>query len=168
MTGEDSAPASGLCNLMVLVYPLLRLESVKGAISLKRLRVLLADDHTAFLERVAKLLEHDYEIVELVSDGHELVASAFELKPDLVVADISMPGLNGIEAARQIRDSGCPSKVVFLTVHEDPDFVPECLEAGGLAYVVKSRLASDLIPAIRMVLANRTYVSPTVSWERFR
>jgi DNA-binding NarL/FixJ family response regulator len=134
----------------------------------KRLGVLLADDHPAFVQRVVNLLEQHYEIVGIVSDGQSLVTAALHLAPRVIVADISMPMLNGIEAVRRLRDAGSSAKVVFLTVHEDPDFVPECLEAGGLAYVVKSRLASDLIPAIRMVLTNHTYVSPTVSWERFR
>jgi DNA-binding NarL/FixJ family response regulator len=135
---------------------------------LKRLRVLLADDHIALLERVVGFLKPEYDIVASVNDGNALVEAALSLRPDLVIADISMPGLNGIEAVRQLKSAGSTATVIFLTIHEDPDFVPECFEAGGSAYVVKSRLASDLIPAIRMVLTNHTYVSPTVPWNRFR
>jgi DNA-binding NarL/FixJ family response regulator len=130
--------------------------------------VLLADDHAVLLERVAELLAKDYDVVASVDDGKALVEATLRLGPDLVIADISMPELNGIEAVRQLKRAGSAAKVIFLTIHEDPDFVPECFDAGALAYVVKSRLASDLIPAIRMVLTNHTYISPTVPWERLR
>lgn len=139
-----------------------------GETPLKKLRVLLADDHAALLERVGRLLEQDYDVVASVDNGNALVEAVLALRPDLIIADISMPGLNGIEAVRKLKDAGCTAKVVFLTIHEDADFVPECFEAGGLAYVVKSRLTCDLIPAIQMVLTGHTYVSPTVPWERPR
>ena len=133
-----------------------------GGYPLQRSRVLLADDHPAYLQRVVRLLEQDYEIAGTVGDGQALVEEATRLMPDLIVADISMPKLNGIEAVRQLKCAGCIAKVIFLTVHEDPDFVEECLHAGALAYIVKSRLASDLVPALQMVVINRKYVSPTV------
>jgi len=132
---------------------------------LARARVLLADDHKAMLERVRSLLEPEFEVVGSVNDGQALVAAAGELKPDVLVIDISMPLLNGIDAVRQIVSSGAKPKIVFLTVHEDAEMVPLCFHAGAHAFVVKSRLASDLIPAIRLAMSNHTFVSPTLPWE---
>ena len=123
------------------------------------LRVLLADDHKAFLERVEKLLDGDFEVVGEVNNGQALLTKAQELSPDVAVVDIDMPVLDGIEAVRQIRKLGSQTKVVFLTVHEDPDMMSLCFQAGGLGYVIKSRLASDLIPAIRLASTNQTFVS---------
>jgi DNA-binding NarL/FixJ family response regulator len=127
-------------------------------------RVLLADDHKAMLERVKSLLDSEFEIVGAVDNGQALVEAAKELSPDVLVVDISMPVLNGIDAVRQIRKSGGKGKVIFLTVHDDPDMVPECFDAGALGFVVKSRLASDLIPAIQLALTDHTFVSPTLPW----
>ena len=125
-------------------------------------RVLLADDHRAMLERVKGLLDPEFEVVGAVDNGQALVDAAKELSPDLLVVDISMPVLNGIDAVRQIRKSGSSARVIFLTVHADSDMVSACLDAGALGFVVKSRLASDLIPAIQVALANHTFVSPCV------
>lgn len=130
-----------------------------------RVRVLLADDHVAIQTRVREVLEPEFDVVRTVGNGQLLVDAVRELNPDVVVVDISMPVLSGIEAVRRIMKSGSSAKVVFLTVNEDPDIIPICLEAGALGFVVKSSLASDLIPAIRLALINRTYISPTVPWE---
>jgi DNA-binding NarL/FixJ family response regulator len=111
--------------------------------------------------RIAKTLSGEIEIVGSVSDGSDLIAAAARLDPDVVVLDISMPGLHGIEAARQLRRVGCRAKLVFLTAHEEHDYVCAALDAGGAAYVVKARLASDLVTAIREGLAGRRFVSPT-------
>ena len=129
------------------------------------LRVLLADDHKAMLERVKTLLDPEFEIVGAVDNGQALVDAAKELNPDVLVVDISMPVLNGIDAVRQIRKSGGKGRVIFLTVHEDPDIVPACFDAGALGFVVKSRLVSDLIPAIQLALTDHTFVSPTLPWD---
>jgi DNA-binding NarL/FixJ family response regulator len=85
------------------------------------------------------------------------------LKPDVIVTDISMPVLNGIEAANQLNEAGCTSKIIFLTVHSDPDFVRTCLATGAFGYVVKSRVATDLLPAIHEALAGRLFISPSIS-----
>jgi len=130
-----------------------------------RFRVLLADDHRAMLERVKAVLEPEFEVVGAVNNGQALVRAAEELSPDVAVVDISMPVLSGVEAVRQIMKSGSTARVIFLTVHEDPDIVPMCLDAGAHGFVVKSRLASDLIPAIQFALTNCRFVSPTVPWE---
>jgi|SRR5580700_11092387 DNA-binding NarL/FixJ family response regulator len=126
-------------------------------------RVLLADDHRPIIERVTALLESSFEIVGTVGNGADLVAEAQKLQPDLIVLDISMPGLTGIEAARQLREAGSTAKIVFLTVHERVEFVHACLAEGALGYVVKSRMAVDLIPAIREALSGHRFISPPVS-----
>jgi len=128
------------------------------------LRVLLADDHRAILERVKGLLDSGFEVVGAVDNGQALVAMARELNPDVAVVDIEMPVLDGLEAARQIKKLGGQVKVIFLTVHEDPDMISLCFQAGALGYVIKSRLASDLIPAIQLASTNHTFVSPTLPW----
>lgn len=127
--------------------------------------MLLADDHPAMLALTATALAEEYLVVGRVGDGHELLADAERLHPDVIVLDISMPRLDGIEAARQLRRSQRPARLVFLTVHEDADFARAALDAGGLGYVVKARLASDLLPAIRAALADRRFISPTISLQ---
>jgi DNA-binding NarL/FixJ family response regulator len=133
---------------------------------LDRARVLLADDHQDFLAAATRLLEPEFEVVQAVGDGQRLVDEAARLGPDVLVLDISMPVLNGIEAARQLRGAGSRAKIVFLTVHQDPDYVRAALAAGALGYVVKSRLASDLPLALREALAGRSFVSPPISREQ--
>ena len=126
-------------------------------------RVLLADDHPAVLNKVASLLESTCEIVGKVGDGKTLLEVSASLHPDILIIDISMPILSGIEAAQQLKRSGTAAKIIFLTVHEDPDFVQAALAAGGCGYVLKSRLATDLICAIRAALADLPFVSPSLS-----
>jgi DNA-binding NarL/FixJ family response regulator len=127
-----------------------------------RARVLLADDHQDFLAATAGLLEPEFDVVETVGNGQTLVEEVPRLDPDLLVVDIAMPVMNGIEAARQLRAAGSRAKIVFLTVHADEDYVRAALTAGGLGYVVKSRLASDLIVALKEALEGRSFVSPSV------
>ena len=119
-----------------------------------------------FLDQVVRVLEEDYDVVIAVKDGHAVVGECLRLKPDVAVLDISMGDVSGLDLARQLRDSGSSSKVVFLTVHEDSDFVNAAVGAGGLAYVVKSRLSKDLISAINVVLADKFFVSATLLNER--
>jgi DNA-binding NarL/FixJ family response regulator len=127
---------------------------------LDRPRVLLADDHHPMLNRVASLLQARFQIVGTVSDGGSLVREANRLNPDVIVLDIGMPILSGLEAARQLREAGSNAKLVFLTVHQNPVFVQECFALGGLGYVTKSRLMTDLISAIEEALSDRHFVSP--------
>lgn len=129
---------------------------------MNRPRVLLADDEPGFIAASARLLEPEFEVVKTVGDGQQAVEEAPGLNPDLVVLDISMPALNGIEAARQLRSAGCQAKIVFLTVHREPEYVEAGFAAGASGYVLKSRLVSDLPLALREVLACRSFVSPLI------
>ena len=107
-------------------------------------------------------------VVGSVGDGRELLAEAERLHPDVIVLDITMPRLDGIEAARQLRSWHQPARLVFLTVHEDADYARAALDAGGLGYVVKTRLASALLPAIRAALADQSFISPAVRLDEAR
>jgi DNA-binding NarL/FixJ family response regulator len=121
--------------------------------------VILADDHEATLDRIARLLEPKFEIVGTAGDGATLLNAVEKLDPDLVILDISMPIMNGIDAARQLQYTGSRAKIVFLTIHDEQDYVRACLEAGALGYVVKPRLATDLLVAVDEALAGRRFVS---------
>jgi DNA-binding NarL/FixJ family response regulator len=138
-------------------------STVPTEMDVVRARVLLADDHPDFLAATARLLEPEFDVVEAVHDGKALLDQTPRLDPDLLVIDITMPVLNGIEAARRLTASGTRAKIVFLTVHTDGDYVRAAQSAGGLGYVVKSQLASDLAPALREALAGRSFVSPSIS-----
>jgi DNA-binding NarL/FixJ family response regulator len=115
------------------------------------------------IDRVKALLEGDYEIVGSVDNGRDLVSAARRLQPDIILLDISMPGLTGIEAAHELRQNGTRARFVFLTVHERVEFVHACLAEGALGYVVKSRVASDLVTALREALSGHRFISPPVS-----
>jgi DNA-binding NarL/FixJ family response regulator len=130
---------------------------------MKGTRVLLADDHTLLLGALEKLLSEDCEVVGQVSDGRALVAAAEELKPDVIVLDISMPLLNGVEAARQIKQKLKTVKLVFLTMNEDSDLAAEAFRAGASAYLLKRSATSELPLAIREVMQGRSYVTPLVT-----
>ncbi len=132
---------------------------------MKRPRVLLADDHAIVIEGLRRVLEPGFEIVGEAADGRVLVAAAEKLRPDVIVADISMPLLNGIEAARQIRQIDRKVKIVFLTMHADVTYAAEALRAGGSAYVLKSSAGVRLVEAIREALSGRIFVSPPVDRE---
>jgi DNA-binding NarL/FixJ family response regulator len=123
------------------------------------MRILLADDHRRLLELIRGFLEPTYDVVGCVEDGESLVEAAGNLQPDVIVTDISMPKLDGIEAANRLRESGS-SKIVFLTVHAGPDFAQAALKTGALAYVSKLRINTDLLIAIREALAGHIFVSP--------
>ena len=126
-----------------------------------RPRVLLADDLDFVLNRVTSVLKSDFELVGTVKDGRSLVREAQRLRPDLIVLDIAMPILNGIQAAHEIHGAFPAIKLVFLTVHMDPEFVRACFAEGWLGYVNKSRLGTDLIPAINEALLGHSFISPS-------
>jgi DNA-binding NarL/FixJ family response regulator len=128
-----------------------------------RPQVLLADDHTLFLEAVEKLLEDDCDIVGHAADGERLLAEAVRVKPDVVVVDVGMPRLNGLDAARQLKQLAPDTRIVFLTMNEDPDIAAEAFRAGASAYVLKRSAASELLAAIRDVAGPRPYVTPLIA-----
>ena len=125
-------------------------------------RVLLADDHPAILAMATRALEGECQVVGAVVDGAALLIAAARLDPDVIVLDITMPQLDGLEAARQLCRANSRAKLVFLTVQDDGDFARAGFAAGALGYVVKPRLASDLLSAVRAVLAGRRFLYPTV------
>jgi DNA-binding NarL/FixJ family response regulator len=127
--------------------------------------VLLADDHPQFLGVVARHLEPYFDVVRAVGSGQAMLDEAARLEPDVVVLDISMPGLNGIEAARRLRATGSRAKIVFLTVHSDQDFVRAALGAGAVGYVLKSELASDLVVCLSQAEIVSPFVSSAIGWE---
>jgi DNA-binding NarL/FixJ family response regulator len=129
---------------------------------LNRARLLLADDHTLLLQGICKLLEGDFEIAGSVENGRELLDAAVALQPDVVLLDISMPVLNGIDATRQLHTLVPSSKIVVLTMHADPEYVHEAFRAGASAYVLKQSAVSELVGAIRTVLRGDTYLTPLI------
>ena len=126
-----------------------------------RARILLADDHKEIRDRAVRLLEPEFEVVGAVADGNALVRASAQLNPDVCVIDISMPYLNGIEAAIKLRESRSDARIVFLTVNEDSDFVCAALRTGALGYVVKSRMANDLCAAINGAISGHLFISPS-------
>jgi DNA-binding NarL/FixJ family response regulator len=132
---------------------------------MKKARILLADDHRMLAEALKRLLEDHFEPVGIVEDGRALLAAADELRPDVIVADISMPLLNGIEAVRQIKKTQREVKIVFLTMHPDVAYAASAFEAGASGYVLKHSAPTELITAINSVLAGRQYVTPLIAEE---
>jgi DNA-binding NarL/FixJ family response regulator len=130
---------------------------------LKRARVILADDHADFLAVVTRLLEPEFEVVKTVSNGQALVDAVDTLDPDLAVLDVCMPVLNGIEAAQRLQTAGSRTKLVMLSVHGDPDYVHAAHAVGAHGYVVKCRLASDLVVTLREALAGGPFTSPSIA-----
>ncbi len=130
---------------------------------MKKPRVLLADDHKIVLEGLRGILENEFELVGTVEDGRALVAAAQELNPDVIVADVSMPLLNGIEAAHQLKKANSQAKFIFLTMYPDASYATRALEAGASGYVLKHSAASELVQAIREALRGRVYVTPLIA-----
>ena len=128
-------------------------------------RVLLADDHKIVLEGLRSLLQSEFEIVGEVEDGRTLVAEAERLRPDLVVADISMPNLNGIDAARQIKKINERILIVFLTMHADVTYAAGAFEAGASGFVLKHSAPQELVLAMREAMKGQTYVTPMIAGD---
>ena len=127
-----------------------------------KIRVVLADDHWAVLARVRRTLAEEFEVVATAEDGNQAVAAVLALDPDVFVTDISMPLLDGLQVAKRLQAAHCRAKILFLTIHEDQDFVAAAFDAGASGYVTKSRLSADLVPAIREVLLGHSFVSQTL------
>ncbi len=126
-------------------------------------RVLLADDHRILAEGLKSMLEQEYDVVAIVEDGRAMVEQAKLLRPDVIVADISMPVLNGIDALAKLTDAKLRSKVIFLTMHSDPRYAARALQAGASGYVLKHSAKTELVTAIGEVLSGGTYVTPEVA-----
>lgn len=135
---------------------------------MNRVRVLLADDHRIVAEGLKRLLEIEFELVGVVEDGRALITAARELKPDVIVTDISMPELNGIEAFEEIKEEAPGVKVVFLTMHHSVAYARRALDAGAHGYVLKHSASEELILAVRAAAAGKTYVAPAIAGEVFQ
>lgn len=127
-----------------------------------RPRVLVADDHQSVLEKVVSLLQPHFEIVGTASNGQVLIEIAQRLQPDIVVSDILMPCLNGIEAAHHLRESGSTAKWIFLSIYERSEFVSACFAEGASGYVSKAKMSTDLVFAINEAMNGRQFVSSSV------
>jgi len=127
------------------------------------LRLLIAEDNIGIRAKVVSTLEVEYSIVGAVGDGQELLDVESTCNPDVIILDISMPTMNGIEAATRLRQRGSTAKIVFLTVHEEPDFLKAAIAVGALGYVIKSRLVNDLQMAVKEAMAGRCFISPSIN-----
>ncbi len=130
-----------------------------------RLRVFLADDHEAVRERAAILLATECDIVGTATNARETIDGVTKRNPDVLVLDITMHDMSGIEVARRLKQDGVDLPIVFLTVHEDPEFAKEALKIGALGYVIKPRMAHELMFAVKEAYAGRSFVSVSVLWE---
>ncbi len=130
---------------------------------MNRPRILIADDHKLLVEAFVSLLENDAEVVGKVLNGRALLKEAPRLKPDIIVLDISMPKLNGLEAGQQIKQMMPDVKLIFLTMHEDPDLAVEAFRLGASGYLLKSSAASELFRAVQEVSRGRAYVTPLIA-----
>jgi len=132
---------------------------------MKQTRLLIADDHTLVLEGLKRILESEFDLVGTAENGRDVLRLAQELAPDVVLLDISMPLLNGIDAARQLNKSHPRIKIIFVTMHSDSDYVAEAFRAGAWGYLLKRSAASELVTAIHEVMKGRYYVTPMVTRE---
>jgi DNA-binding NarL/FixJ family response regulator len=126
-------------------------------------RVILADDHTILVEAFRKLLEPSCDVVATVADGHALLEVAPRLKPDVIVLDIAMPLLNGLDAGRQVKEIVPGVKLIFLTMNEDPDLAVEAIRMGASGYLLKKSAASELFKAIQTALRGKSYITPQIA-----
>ena len=132
---------------------------------MKKTRVLLADDHKIVLEGLKNILDSEFDLVGAVEDGRKLVKETEKLHPDVIVVDISMPLLNGIEAVEQIKKVNEDTKVIFLTMHPEVAYATRAFEAGAAGYVLKHSAPSELVTAIKEVTQGRTYITPMIAGE---
>lgn len=127
-----------------------------------KIRVILADDHQEVIATVRRALGEEFDVVEAVDNGGLAIRAVLELDPDIFVTDISMPVLDGLQAARSIQKANSRTKIIFLTIHEDRDFLVAALAAGGSGYVIKPRLSTDLVRAIHEALRGNIFVSESM------
>ncbi len=128
--------------------------------------VLVADDHAIVKEGLVSLLrEHDYDVISAVADGHELIEAAIRLRPDVIVTDLSMPGLSGLDVLERLKAEHVTSKVVVLTMHRDGDLAARALRAGASAFLLKHSAGDELLTAIQQALEGRVYLTPALTKE---
>lgn len=132
---------------------------------MQRSRILIADDHTLIADLCKKLLEPEFEVVGTVRDGRAMVRAAMDFKPDVIVVDIAMPLLNGLDAARQVKEDLPRIKLVYLTMNTDPEVALEAFARGAAGYLLKTCAASELVTAVREVLRGKTYLSRSLKEE---
>jgi DNA-binding NarL/FixJ family response regulator len=132
---------------------------------MERARVLLADDHKIVAEGLRSLLEPEFELIDIVENGRDLIDRTKKLCPDVIVVDITMPLMNGLEAVHQLKQSDASLKVVILTMHQDVNYAMKAFEVGASAFVLKHSAPSELVTAIREAWAGRTYVTPMIADE---
>jgi DNA-binding NarL/FixJ family response regulator len=131
-------------------------------IAVDKIRVVLADDHREVIAKIRGVLGDEFEVVEAAENGSQAVIAVLALNPDVFVTDISMPVLNGLQAARRIQKTNSRVKIIFLTIHEDRDFIAAAFSAGATGYVTKRRLSTDLVVAIQEALKGHTFVSDSI------
>ena len=127
--------------------------------------ILIADDHKMFAQGLAGLLEDEFDLVGSVENGQALIDEALRLKPDLIIVDISMPVLNGLDAVRRLSHNHTEAKVVFLTMHADTRLLREAFQCGGVGYVLKQSAGEELLFALRQVMSGQNYISPAIEKE---
>jgi DNA-binding NarL/FixJ family response regulator len=123
-------------------------------------RIVLVDNYPAILHQMLPLISTEFDVVSVFEDGRPLPGMVDKINPDLIVLDITLPGLNGIEIAALLQKAGTPAKIVFFTVHADPDYAREAFRLGAMGFVVKMRLVSDLVPALKAAMAGQRFLSP--------
>ena len=128
-------------------------------------RIVIADDHTLVAEGLKGLLEPEFQVVAIVPSGRELIATTRELQPDVILVDVTMPGLNGIDAIRQLKREGSSAKAVVLTMNTDVVYARRAFEAGAVGYVLKNAVSGELVAAIREVILGNTYVTPKIAGQ---
>jgi len=133
--------------------------------SISRSRILIADDHTLVADLCKKLLEAEFDVVGTVGDGRALLQSAVDLKPDVIVVDVAMPILNGLDAGQQVKQMVPAVKLVYLTMNPDPEVAAEAFRRGASAYLLKTCAADQMVIAVRKVLRGMSYLSPQLSKE---
>ena len=130
---------------------------------MKRIRLLIADDHVMFAQGLESLLRDEFELLGTAGNGEELVEATLRLQPDVILVDISMPVLNGFDAVRRIRASGIDTKIIFLTMHDDATLLSEAFRCGASGYILKQAAGEELVNAIREVAHGNNYVSPLLT-----
>lgn len=126
-------------------------------------RVIVADDHVMVAQGLVRLIEEDVEVVATANDGAQLVERVAELRPDLVIADVAMPAMSGLDAMRRLKSDGFRCKFIFLTLHAEPRLASEALRAGASGYVLKQAAGEELLEAIRAVVGGLTYLTPLIT-----